>query len=1259
MIRMTRGILLLLVLQTVTRYAVSQTILAPTSSSSTVRLVGSTSRCSGRVEIFHNGQWGTVCDDLWSLNNAQVVCQQLGCGRAMRALRWAYFGQGSGPIWLDNVQCAGNESSITDCVHGGFGAHNCYHGEDAGVMCEEIGAVVSETTPGPTSSSSAVRLVNSTSPCSGRVEIFHRGQWGTVCDDMWGLDNAQVVCRQLGCGGAVWAPIEAYFGHGSGPIWLDEVQCSGNESSITDCVHGGFGSHNCHHDEDAGVICQEIWVGVSRTGHGPTSPNSTVRLVNSTSRCSGRVEIFHNGQWGTVCDDMWGLDNAQVVCQQLGCGEATWAPIEAYYGQGSGPIWLDNVRCSGNEFSITDCAHGGLGSHDCGHGEDAGVMCEGELGNITSTSPSSTVRLVNSTSRCSGRVEIFYNRQWGTVCDDIWGLDNAEVVCQQLGCGGAVWAPIEAYFGEGSGPIWLDEVQCSGNESFITDCTHGLLGSHDCHHGEDAGVVCEGELGDITSSPTSPSSTVRLINSTSRCSGRVEIFYNGLWGTVCDDIWGPNNAEVICRQLGCGGALRAPSQAYFGHGSGPIWMDDVQCSGNESSITDCAHEGFGSHDCHHGEDAGVVCQEIGAVASETTLGPTSSSSTARLVNSTSRCCEGEPGNITTSPTPPSSTVRLVNSPSRCSGRVEIFHNGQWGTVCDDIWSLNNAQVVCQQLGCGRAMWALRWAYFGHGSGPIWLDDVQCSGNESSITECAHEGFGSHDCDHDEDASVICEGELGNITSSPAPPSSAVRLTGSTSQCSGRVEIFHNGLWGTVCDRYWGLTEAHVVCRQLGCGRAMHALGNAVFGHGSGPIWLDYIRCSGNESSITDCSHRRFDSYYCHHQEDAGVICEGEPVVPVRLVNSTSRCSGRVEIFHHGQWGTVCDNIWELAHAEVVCRQLGCGRAMSAPQRAHFGEGSGPIWLDEVQCSGNESSITDCAHRGVGSHNCHHFKDASVVCKGDAILQTSQLVCSRNSLQVGVQINSLVSSGLDPLSGRIDTSYCSRYRVREGLVWYEVSRRADYCGTVLTTNRTHAIYSNSLFFFAASNYSSDIPEIIHFSCAYPLETNASLNSVIRPQQNESGLSGLGTKPTAYIYLYRDARFYRRYSPGWVILPMGSALHVEVSSDERDYNFAVLLERCYTTHSSNPDDVVQDILILSRCPTDPQHVRMVRNGVSLRARFSAFNVQSDSTFIFLHCQLSLCDTRNNICVPSCGGRTPRSVPDTAQLDLLSIGPITWDK
>ncbi len=100
-----------------------------------LRLIGGSGPHEGRVEIFHSGRWGTVCDDFWSQNDAMVVCRQLGyTGRASALLR-AAFGEGEDPIWLDNVGCAGDETRLADCRSRGWGNHNCGHHEDAGVSC--------------------------------------------------------------------------------------------------------------------------------------------------------------------------------------------------------------------------------------------------------------------------------------------------------------------------------------------------------------------------------------------------------------------------------------------------------------------------------------------------------------------------------------------------------------------------------------------------------------------------------------------------------------------------------------------------------------------------------------------------------------------------------------------------------------------------------------------------------------------------------------------------------------------------------------------------------------------------------------------------------------------------------------------------------------------------------------------------------------------------------------------------------------------
>ena len=101
----------------------------------------------------------------------------------------------------------------------------------------------------------------------------------------------------------------------------------------------------------------------------------TVRLADGPNSHEGRVEVYHNGEWGTVCDDGWDLNDAQVVCSELGIGNAVAARHNAYYGEGVGRIWFVNVTCVGNETVFKNCSHGEWRINKCSHSEDASVKC--------------------------------------------------------------------------------------------------------------------------------------------------------------------------------------------------------------------------------------------------------------------------------------------------------------------------------------------------------------------------------------------------------------------------------------------------------------------------------------------------------------------------------------------------------------------------------------------------------------------------------------------------------------------------------------------------------------------------------------------------------------------------------------------------------------------------------------------------------------------------------------------------------------------
>ena len=105
----------------------------------------------------------------------------------------------------------------------------------------------------------------------------------------------------------------------------------------------------------------------------------SIRLANGSTPLRGRVEIFRENQWGTVCDDYWYLSEGHVVCKQLGFPPATSVSRKAAFGQGTGPVWMDDVVCTGSEASIDRCSFPGWEIEDCGHHEDAGVQCSSTI----------------------------------------------------------------------------------------------------------------------------------------------------------------------------------------------------------------------------------------------------------------------------------------------------------------------------------------------------------------------------------------------------------------------------------------------------------------------------------------------------------------------------------------------------------------------------------------------------------------------------------------------------------------------------------------------------------------------------------------------------------------------------------------------------------------------------------------------------------------------------------------------------------------
>ncbi|XP_069059149.1 lysyl oxidase homolog 3 isoform X1 [Pleurodeles waltl] len=529
----------------------------------------------------------------------------------------------------------------------------------------------------------------------GRIEVFYKEEWGTICDDDFTLENANVLCRHLGFVSATGWAHSAKYGKGVGRIWLDNVICGGSEKSITDCNSRGWGNSDCTHEEDAGVVCKDERI------PGFVEPNTIETEVNQVEEVrlrpvvasakkrlpvtEGIVEVRYKDGWAQICDEGWNHKNSRVICGMMGFPserkvnknfyksvkkratrgrgrslrskdrrikkraakakgaslgskdrsvKAQAAKATAKTVATKGRLYterqqlnyrLHSVACTGIEVHISVCPfefYKGNITSACQGGMPAVASClagslfANSIGlkkkQAQQTPSQQLIRLKGGAKVGEGRVEVLRKGVWGTVCDDKWNLPAASVVCRELGFGSAKEAPTGARMGQGMGPIHMNEVQCVGTEKSLWSCQYKNITEEDCEHSEDASVRCNTPYMGFES-------TIRLRGGRNRLEGRVEVQLPGngskalRWGLVCGEGWGNKEAAVVCRQLGLGYANSALQETWYWDASNvtDMILSGVKCTGTEMTLSHCHSHGANVNCKKTGSRfaAGVICSE--------------------------------------------------------------------------------------------------------------------------------------------------------------------------------------------------------------------------------------------------------------------------------------------------------------------------------------------------------------------------------------------------------------------------------------------------------------------------------------------------------------------------------------------------------------------------------------------------------------------------------------------------------------------------
>ena len=477
---------------------------APTHEDGDLRLAGG-SETSGRLEIWYNGEWGTICDDEFGAPDAAVACHQLGYARATR---WGRsLASGTGHIWLDDLACIGHESHLYQCRHAGFGNNNCIHFEDVAVTCaadDPDPAPVPDPDPAPTPDPDPDPTPDpdpdpapdpdpTPDPDPVTVEI------STETTRIFEGRGASLTLTRRGPATSLSAPLNVRFQVSeTGDMLFRPLPTNINIPAESHVVTLRVATVDDAVGETDSTVTITVTEGEGYEVGSPAAASFLVAdndvpvvsgftLVNASTGAD--VQVLTDGAVVNLTDASEDLFGIRADMISSGAGPVRLSLLGEWWGVSHTPEAAPYSLFGTQDGQIVGRELPPGNYHIDARPESGAPLSLSFTIEIDAPPPpqEGDLRLADG-SQTSGRLEILHNGEWGTVCDDAFGAPDAAVACRQLGNAKATWWGRSR--ASGTGRIWLDDLACTGAESHLDQCPHAGFGNHNCIHFEDVAVTC-------------------------------------------------------------------------------------------------------------------------------------------------------------------------------------------------------------------------------------------------------------------------------------------------------------------------------------------------------------------------------------------------------------------------------------------------------------------------------------------------------------------------------------------------------------------------------------------------------------------------------------------------------------------------------------------------------------------------------------------------------------------------------------------------